>query len=43
MPVVQELEQKNDLRFNNLENQLNSIQTLLEESKDFRDKIFNEE
>jgi hypothetical protein len=41
VPVVQELEQKTDIRFNNVESKLDDVLAILMADKELRDKLLN--
>ena len=43
IPVVQELEQKTNVRFDNLESKLQEVLTILLTDKELRDKLLNQE
>lgn len=43
VPAVKELEERTDLRFNNVEDKLNQVITILMEDKELRDKLLNVE
>jgi hypothetical protein len=43
VPVVQELEQKTDIRFNNVESKLDDVLAILLQDKELRDKLLNVE